>query len=79
MKATPPRTAAVKAAVLAAIRADKQLKELAVDVRLAHTEVCRLAHAFGYRRAYVTDAERALLLTQRAREDAESAKSNQAA
>ena len=79
MRATAIQAAINKANILAGIRADMSLKAISAEVGVAVSRVCCLANVLGYRRMYVNQSERALLLTQRAREDAESAKSNQAA
>jgi len=54
-----------RAAAHAAIINDHPLKVVAGIVGCSHAGAAKLAHALGFRRCYVTDAERRELLARR--------------
>jgi hypothetical protein len=62
----PERVRRIKATIRACILADWTAKATAMEAGLTDTNAARWARALGFRRMYVTDAERAQVMAARA-------------
>lgn len=60
-----------RAKIESSIRADMRMKEASWACGISHARFCQMAARLGYRRMYVTAAERAVVMAHRRAEDAQ--------